>query len=289
MQAIYYPIADLGITAGLRYDDHNIYEDVVNYRIGGVYQVSDKIYTKLLSYKAPSSSQLFSNFIVSQGVVGNPDLNPEKASTVEAAIGLQLVNNLNINVNAFYNTIDDKVELVIPDGSLSNVRPDNIAKINSAGVEVEILHNFRNLRSFVNYSFQKSIIEKDDLIRGEVKLNTDLYPSNMVKFGTNYRIPDYYLNLNLEGRWIDTRLSSEINSFIFDPVNFRVQRYKLKSYLVIDVTLSTQNISLFSGRETGVTIKSFNVFDKKFAYPGFKDFDIPGFGRSVVLNLTQHF
>ena len=292
LQAIYYPVPDLGITAGLRYDDHNIYEDVVNYRLAGVYQVYENFYAKLLfgtSYKAPSSVQLFSNFIVSRGVVGNPDLNPEKASTFEAGVGLQPVKNFSINVNAFYNTISDKVELVIPEGSLFNVRPDNIAKINSAGLEIEVLHNFRNLRSFVNYSFQKSIIEKDHLIRGKIKLNTDIYPSNMVKFGANYRLTDYFLNLNLEGRWIDSRRSSEVNSFIFDPVNFRINRYKLDSYLVIDVTIATQNINLLPGRETGATIKIYNIFDTKFAYPGFKDFDIPGFRRSIVFNLTQYF
>ena len=144
------------------------------------------------------------------------------------------------------------------------------------------------MKNCVN-SFQKSIIKKNEIIRGEVKLNTDLYPSNMVKFGTNFRLPDYFLNLNIEGRWIDTRRSSEVNSFIFDPVNFRVKRYELDSYLIVDLTLSTQNINLLPGRETGASIKIYNIFNKNFAFPGFKDFDIPGFRRSIVLNLTQHF
>lgn len=137
----------LGVTAGLRYDNHNIYDDVFNYRIGGVYPISKKLYTKLLygtSFKAPAATQLFTNYIIAGGVIGNPDLQPEKASTLELALGVNISSHFNLNLNSFYNVIKDKVELVLPIGDVSNVMADNTAEITSVGIEMELIFNFKN-------------------------------------------------------------------------------------------------------------------------------------------------
>ncbi|MFC1650875.1 TonB-dependent receptor plug domain-containing protein [Candidatus Latescibacterota bacterium] len=292
IQAISNITNSLGLTAGVRYDAHNIYENVINYRFAAVYQVSDKVYTKLMygtSYKAPSSVQLYSNYIVTKGVVGNPDLKPEKAKTLEAALGVQVTKDLNINLNTFYNTISDKVELILPVGSISNIMPDNIAKNHSAGLELELSHKYNNITSYANYSYQKSVLEKQHPVRGNVKMATDLYPSNMFKFGTNYKIPEYHLNFNCEGRAIDKRRSSEINSFIYDPVDYRTARYNLDPYVVMDFTVSLNKLKLFRTEETTVLLKIYNIFDADYVYPGFKNFDIPGYERTLALNISQHF
>lgn len=292
LQAIYYPIPELGFTGDIRYDDHNIYEDVTNFKIASVYHFTDRIFGKILygtSYKAPASVQLFSNYIVSEGVVGNPDLKPEKAKTLEAVFGISTENNINFTINSFYNVVNDKVELVLPSGAVANVKPDNIAKINSAGVEFEIQHGKNNFTNYVNYSYQKSIIEKNHLVRGTIKIDTDLFPNSMMKFGTNYRIPEKNINLNFEGRYIGSRNSSEVNSFIFDPVNFRTNRYKLESYLIVDAVISKINIKLNDNFNTDIMFKINNVFDKLYYYPGFKNFDIPGFERTFLFNLAFHY
>ncbi len=292
VQTILYPTSAFGVTAGLRYDDHNIYGDVVNYRLAGVYQISESIHAKLLygtSYKAPSSVQLFSNYVVTRGVVGNPDLKPEKAKTVEAAVGMRLGKHFNINLNVFYNTINDKVELVLPVGSVSNTKPDNLAKINSNGIEFETQYNLVKLQSYANFTYQKSHIEKMHPVRGKVVLNTALYPSYTFKFGINYKIPSYFLNFNCEGRLTGARLASEFNSYIFDPVDYRTNRYELDSYFLMDLTLSTDNLSIFDKRETTISLKIYNLFDKQYAFPGYKDFDIPGFERTIYINLSQRF
>jgi outer membrane receptor for ferrienterochelin and colicins len=292
LQTILYPVERFGITVGVRYDGHSIYEDVLNYRLAGVYQVSKNMYTKLMygtSYKAPSSVQLFSNYIVSEGVVGNPDLKPESARTLEAAFGARLGKNLNVSLNAFYNTIEDKVEFVLPIGSISNVKPDNIAQINSAGFEYEMLYNTEHVRSYASVSYQKSIIEKEHPVRGAVKLNTELYPACTVKFGVNYALPANYLNINLEGRYTGTRVASELNSFAYDPVNYRTDRYTLDRYMLMDCTLSSTALSILPGSRTMLRFKVSNVFNKKYSYPGFRNFDIPGFERTFWCNVSQLF
>ncbi len=280
-----------GLTVGLRYDKHNIYENVVNYRVGAVYQISDDVYTKLLygtSFKAPSSVQLSTNYIATGGVIGNPDLEPEKARTIEAAIGANLSEHINLKMNAFYNTVGSKVELLLPSGAVSNVTPDNVADITSAGVESELTYLWQNLRGHVNFSYQKSIIEKEHLIRGMVRLNTALYPPVRVWFGANYRIPQQHLNLSLEGKYTGSRIASQPNSFAYDPVNYRVQGYELDPYFVLNLTLSYY-LTIFKDKETEVKAKICNVFGETYAYPGFRDYDIPGSARTLSISLTQQF
>ncbi len=290
-QMILYPVTSLGLTAGLRFDKHNIYEDVFNYRLAGVYQLTDKVYSKILfgtSFKAPSSVQLFSNYIIPGGVIGNPELKPEKAKTVELALGAQLTKNVNFNINGFYNMIEDKVELLLPAGNVSNVTPENIAEIASAGVESELVHSWKTLLSYINISYQKSVKEIEHLLRGKIKLNTTLFPSYMVKFGSNYKVPEYSLILNLEGSYIDKRIASQPNSFIYDPINYRTEQYELDSYFLLDFAIS-YDLNLFKQDNTEIKFKIYNILDKEYAYPGFRDFDIPGFKRTLNLRIIQHF
>ncbi|MCP4134947.1 MAG: TonB-dependent receptor [bacterium] len=299
-QAMIYPfrmfkasfMESLGFIGGLRYDTHNIYENVWNWRIGAVYQVTDTIYTKALygtSFKAPASAQLYTNPITNEGVLGNEDLKPEKAQTVELAAGAQFMKHFSMNLNIFYNNIKQKVELVLPTGTVSNVKAQNVAEINSIGGETDLIFTYKFLFTYVNYSFQKSIVKKQNLILGEVKINTDLFPSHMIKFGANYKIPWLFLNLNVEGKYLTSRLSSEQNAQVWDAVNYRTDRYNIDSYFLLDAMISTHGLSFIGDKETEIRLKVYNIFNTSYAYPGFQDFDIPGFERSFVVSLVQQF
>lgn len=118
LQAVVYPFrlakkeVDLGVTAGFRFDYHNEYDNAFNYRAGIVYPIADWIYVKALwgtSFKAPSATQLYSNYIVNRGIIGNKHLKPEKANTVEAAVGARIGKYVSLTLNGFYNIIKDKV------------------------------------------------------------------------------------------------------------------------------------------------------------------------------------
>ena len=150
----------LDITAGYRFDYHNIYDNVFNYRIAGVYTINENLSTKLMygtSFNAPSSVQLYTNSVYPGDIVGNPDLKPEKAKTLELAFMGGIKSKLFFNLNFFYNEIDDKIEYLLPYGDVSNITAANISKIYSAGVEAEMNYRFKNSNTYVNYSYQKSI------------------------------------------------------------------------------------------------------------------------------------
>ncbi len=240
------------------------------------------------SFNAPSPVQLYSNYITPGGLVGNPALKPEKAKTWEWALMGKIIDNVNFNTNIFYTEIDDKIEYLLPYGQVSNITAENVSNIYSAGIEAELNASLFHNTAYVNYSYQKSILEKTDPLLEKIRVNTALYPSHMIKFGDIYHLPEYFLNINLEGKFISSRIASDQNNFIYDPINYSTNRYSLDSYFILDLTISSTNIEIFENSTTKISLKIQNLLNSKFYYPGFNNYDIPGLGRAIYVRFTQY-
>ena len=118
----------LTFTAGYRFDYHNIYGDVLTYRLAAVYRLAEHLSTKIMygtSFNAPSPVQLYTNYISPGGIVGNPLLKPESAKTLEWALMGKLFKGVNFNANVFYIAINDKIEYQLPYGQTSNITAEN--------------------------------------------------------------------------------------------------------------------------------------------------------------------
>jgi outer membrane receptor for ferrienterochelin and colicins len=275
----------LGLTAGVRYDNHNIYGDITNWRFAGAYPFNEDWYAKVLygtSFKAPSPSQLFTTLIVPQGVLGNPDLKPEKARTWEAALGGRLSRSLSLSLVGFVTQVRNNVELV-PSGA--NTRADNVAKVSSFGFEEETFYRTELSTLYLNLSYQKSTKKRVDRLRGEIKDDTHLYPAFTAKFGGDRRLRRLPLTLGAEGRYISPRIASEQNIKNYDPIN--LDNYRLDPYLLLDMVATAQ--TLLAGRKTQIQVKIRNLADTRYFFPGFRDFDIPGLGRSFSAGLSYRF
>lgn len=282
---------DLTLTAGYRFDYHNIYGDVLTYRIAAVYGINDKLSTKLMygtSFNAPSPVQLYTNYIVPGGIVGNPDLQPERAKTLEWSTLGKIIDNLSFNTSIFYTEIDNKIEYLLPYGQTSNITAENVSNIYSAGIETELNANFYNNSAYLNYSYQKSILEKTDPLLEQIRVNTSLYPSHMIKFGDIYHLHKYFININLEGKYISSRIASDQNNFIYDPINYATNRYELDPYFLIDLTISSTDLKLFNQGITKISLKLQNLLDTQYYYPGYYNYDIPGLGRTLYFRFTQY-
>lgn len=283
------PLEKLNFTSGLRYDFHNIYGNVLNYRVGSTYPITEKIYTKILygtSFKAPGAVQLFTGNMFPGGVIGNPNLKPEQARTFEGAIGAELLPGLYADLTGFYSNIDSLVELV-KDPNLSNVKGDNKSNISSYGLESELKYRFDQLSTYLNFSYQKSSLTRQDNFGQSQLVDSRLYPTFMAKFGSNYKLPQYFLNVNLEGRYIHSRIASDQNIGVHDPVNFKA--YSLSPYFLLDLTLSSDNLKFFNDKETRIIFKINNILGQEYYFPGFKDFDIQGLNRHISANIIQYF
>ncbi|PLX12018.1 MAG: hypothetical protein C0597_14185 [Marinilabiliales bacterium] len=284
-------LKDLTLTAGYRYDYHNIYGDVLTYRLAAVYHISEDLSTKIMygtSFNAPSSVQLYSNYISPGGIVGNPLLKPEKAKTLEWALMGKIIESVNFNTNIFYTEIDDKIEYLLPYGQITNITAENVSNIYSAGFEAELNASLYQNTAYLNYSYQKSILEKTDPLLQEIRVNTALYPNHMIKFGDIYHLPKYFVNINLEGKYLSSRIASDQNNFIYDPINYSTRRYELDPYLILDLTISSANLKIFENSKTKISFKITNLLDTKIVYPGFNNYDIPGIGRSFYFRFTQY-
>lgn len=281
----------LTLTAGYRFDYHNIYGDVLNYRLAAVYHIADRLSTKLMygtSFNAPSSVQLYSNYISPGGIVGNPNLKPERAKTLEWALIGKLFKNINFNTNLYYTKIDDKIEYLLPYGDISNITAENVSNIHSAGIEAELNANMGNNTSYLNYSYERSILEKNDPILDKIKIKTALYPSHMIKLGNILHLPRFYTSVNIEGKFISSRIASDQNNFIYDPIEYSINRYEIDPYFIFDIMISSTDLEIIKNNKTKLSLKIQNVLNTEFNYPGFNNYDIPGLGRTFYFKITQH-
>ncbi|MEE4198630.1 MAG: TonB-dependent receptor [Bacteroidales bacterium] len=284
-------LEELTFTGGYRYDMHNIYGNVLTYRFAAVYHLNKDLSTKLMygtSFNAPSSTQLYTNYISPGGFVGNPELKPERARTLDWALMGKITENINFSTNLFYTEIEDKIEYLLPYGQISNITAGNISNIYSGGFEAEVNVNHKNNKSYLNYSYQKSILEKSDPIRSTIKVNTALYPSHMIKLGNTLQIPDYYLNINLEARFISSRIASDQNNFIYDPIDYTTNRYTLDPYYIVDLSISSTDLEIIKNSKSRFILKFENLLDYKYYFPGFNHYDIPALGRSVCFRFTHY-
>jgi outer membrane receptor for ferrienterochelin and colicins len=109
---------DFTLTAGVRYDDHNIFGGNTSPRIYGNWELNPSWAIKggvSTGYKAPKASDLFPGItgFGGQGTrpfVGTPDLESETSVNSELAVYYNHSQGHNINVTVFANRFKDKIE-----------------------------------------------------------------------------------------------------------------------------------------------------------------------------------
>lgn len=288
-QAVWYFSPKGTITAGLRYDNHSIYDDELSYRMAAVYSVSDKIYTKLLygtSFRAPTPAQLFSpqpSYNYRDGIIGNNDLTPETANTYEASIGFLPIKGLSLQINGFYNEIDAIIVVKKIAGISSPINED---EIKSKGCEFMALYKRNGFSAQMSLSYQdsKTKNEKDE------DESTNLFPEFMANGRISYATK--YVKTTLQAYYIGEYTASQ-NNIENNIVLGKPQEYKLGDYSILDLSLTSQNIFLPLEKinfkkeiEFSFSIK--NLLDKKYSYAGFYKYDIPAFKRSFWFSIALH-
>ena len=160
-------LPDLVLTAGVRYDDHNVFGGEVSPRLYGVWTVNPSWTIKggvSTGYKTPKTSDLFPGIVMfgAQGVipmVGNPLLTPETSVNTEIAMYYAHDDGHSFNATIFNNRFDDKIS-----SGGDTIPPCDIAKPGQRCAEVGLGWADLGYRSFT----QKINIDRVDINGAEV-------------------------------------------------------------------------------------------------------------------------
>ncbi len=111
------PVDPFTITAGVRFDEHEVFGSQLSPRLYGVYTLSDTWTLKggvSTGYKTPQTTDLYDGItgFGGQGTspfAGNPDLTPETSVNSEIALYWNGFNGQNFNVTYFNTKFEDKI------------------------------------------------------------------------------------------------------------------------------------------------------------------------------------
>lgn len=271
------PWKDLGLTANLRWDHHGIYGSSTNLRLAAVSHLGPSVRAKLLfgtSFKAPAAQQLYAQPLFSGETVGNPDLRPEKARTLEAEFRWQATPRLELTANLFRNRVTDKVELV-PLGT--DQQPRNIGSQRSTGLEGEVNLVWGRHTCYANLSYQRTDDVRKDPFYGELSAPSTLYPGLQSVVRWRVRLPGR-VQTEATLRQVGPRRESKSNI----ERNY-LTPYALGGYVLAEVAAI---------KERGphrLQAKVQNLLDRRTAEPGARGFDIPGLRRQWTLSYALSF
>ena len=257
---------DLELTFGIRHDHYSDFEGTTNPRFGIVWDFMEDTTLKLLygqAFRAPSFLELYT--INNPVVLGTPDLKPETIRTYEVALTHKFTENLNVNVNYFFNVIRDTID--VAPGRAPQVF-ENLAGSNIQGVEFEARADLSDFwkwggYAFANYTYQDAESKGDPL--------PDV-PKHKGNMGVNLGITKY-INANLNAFISDSRVRAEADDRDDSP-----------GYALFNLTLIAKDF--FKGFKAKASL--FNLLDKKYDDPAPMNTistDLPRPGRTFFFEI----
>jgi len=209
------------LSLGLRYDQHNLFDSKLTYRISPAYMLWESG-TKFkmnigTGFKSPSLFYLYESYF------GNKDLRPEKSFGIDAGIEQYFFSlNTTVGITGFYNRFED---LIIVD--YSQYKSININRAVTKGAEFYLQTKpFDNFEIKLNYTFTESKgASKNSESSGEKLLRR---PENKGGFYVSYSfIPQ--ANINTEVIWVGARDDMDFSSYPY-------KRVELKEYFLLNVS-----------------------------------------------------
>jgi iron complex outermembrane receptor protein len=287
LQALWTPIKRyLTLTAGFRYDYHNVYGSQPSGRVAAVSQLHPKITLKLLygtAFKAPSPLLLYAVPYRVGDVLGNPHLLPQYVHTVEGELSYRPLKFLSLRSDLAYSILLDKAEFA-PQGV--NQVAHNSGTVYSLSWESEVTAAYKDrLKGYVNFELNHTDRQVGYVGYRASLIGTQniLYPNVQLHVGAagQIPIPKLPLTLTVEGSYIGARRASEDNMLAAGVA------YSLPDYFMLGASLSTNAVRLFNGRETVFSVVGRNLLGTNAADPGFAGVDYPLAPRVVLFQIRQ--
>jgi outer membrane receptor for ferrienterochelin and colicins len=275
----------LGLTAGMRYDHHNVYGGQLSRRIGVVSSPRPALHLKLLhgsAFKAPSPLLLYAQPSASGDVIGNPDLAPQYADTFELQLVFAPAPWLNVTTGVAYNLLHDKTEF-IQQGINKVAR--NVARATTVSWESLVETRYPQwLHAHVSLELQHTTQSFGD----EGYLGTALgrrgggYPAAMVHGGVVVQPPRFPARAAVLASFIGRRWATSNNALLNGGP------YRLPGYVLLDATLSTIGFHVLrdSAQQVWFSLSGKNLLGTAGPVPGFSGVDYPLSPRAFFLQLN---
>lgn len=185
---IHYTTRIGNILGGFRYTNNSFSGENLSGRVSLVSNFSNNNSIKLIygqSYRAPTMLELFFDHPT---VIGNLQLKPEKAKSLELAY-VHGRNNLFFQIFGYYHKLDDLIQRYTSSSGPPSMY-QNISSLEGCGFELEAKYQKPGfLNAFFNYNFMKGLGQN-------AALNYQLVPNHTFKAGVNKSFGDFFTSLN---------------------------------------------------------------------------------------------
>ncbi len=287
------------LTAGLRWDDHEVFGNHLSPRLYGVYTVSPQWTVKggvSTGFKTPKTTQLYDGVtgFGAQGtspMFGNPDLQPETSTSTELAVYWQSPDGHNANLTLFHNEFEDKIASqscgpgttltctsageYADIGYASSSKTVNIDKVVIQGAEVAGRWQISEAFGFrANYTFTDS----EQKSGGEAGLPLGNSARHMANATLDWQASERFnLFLTAEARSKRYRGLHVITS--------EVLTYKDYEVLHLGASFKLNESVTFNGRINNLLDRDFTTYDTEF-----RDLDgDPGFDGTNEILYFDHY
>ena len=222
-------------------------------------------------FRAPTLFELYKTHTRSGNVTSaNPDLEPEKIVSYELGAEKVFFDTVWARITYYQSYAEELIAGRTV--SVNQYERDNLDEVKIHGVEVELKWAATDwLSLFANYTYNSTRIEKDPVNPENEGNLINGYPKHKARAGVMYSDP----------RILDVNLS----------YNYRGKRYQdientteLKGFSTFDLSISRK---LFNHVELSLNVE--NIFDKKYIFGEYEDYDSVSPGRVVMGKLKFRF
>lgn len=254
-----------------RHDSHNRYGEHDSYRVGLTGEFSPRLLGKLLygtAFKAPNAFQLYAQPLYTGDSLGNVQLLPERARTLEGQLVWEAQRELWLTFTAYTMAVDRLIELQ-PFGV--NQRWSNRGEEEGHGLESELRWRLGHHRISAASVWQQTQVRFEQPLLPVVETSTASAPRLLTRVDWRYALPETEFGMSV--RVVSERRASDSNI----DLNLR-QAYTLPSYAVA----RAHAFRRIGGHRLGVVLD--NLADAEWAEPGYGGVDLPSPRRTLWLS-----
>ena len=266
--------------AGGRQDRHSVYGTQESLRAGVVGTLPRGWGLKLLAgtaFQAPSPELLYRTAVQPGDVLGNPELAPQKARTIETQLSTPAAPHWNGALTVYHTKVS---ELVTLEQAFFNLVARNSSDSTVNGLELELRYQQDWLNAYANLSRANTMrgLNRYTLVPLAQRPDGELFPTNSANLGASASLLAHQLLLSVDNRYVGPRPAATSNVLLAN------QDYHLAGY--VDTTLSAR--WSFNARAL-LRLQVRDLWNSRYADPGAGGIDYPSPGRRYGVQLEYRY